>query len=301
MKSQRNLILTAQTGPGAGSSFVVQEGQSRSFGREPNSSDVAFKADDFMSSKHFQVFNHGDRAELRDLESRNKTWVNNEMVTSAALQDGDKIRAGKTLFLVEWEIIPEIVSVELVDESVLAQSASNRAKPSDGWVDQDAARREDVSRPSPEWSTEKQEQESWQPFLDVPDRDHPIPSFEESHTDSMRPPEIAESSKDASVIEWFDVPSSGESLSRRHEPIPETPAPSTDFQPFLEERLTDVSLEESSRAHSSDSARWTRLIKKCRSDGSGLWDLIETLSSQESLLVIAHFKKIGQKTPGTIW
>ncbi len=301
MKSQRNLILTAQTGPGAGSSFVVQEGQSRSFGREPTSSDVAFRADDFMSSKHFQVFNFGDRAELRDLASRNKTWVNNEIVTTSPLQSGDKIRAGKTLFVVEWEIIPEVVPAELVDEPVSAPPASHWPKPVESWGADPSWKQGRDEENSNEWPEGPSEQESWQPFSDIPTQEPFDSKIEESRNDPISAGVVDSKSNESSSIEWFDAPLGGSRPAESHDHGSSSNSEDSDFQPFLEDRLTDESLlepiESWSTVPSTSESSWLRLVKEIDAGRSGIWDLIELLSSTQSLMVVAHFKKIGQVTP----
>ncbi|MCC6511164.1 MAG: FHA domain-containing protein, partial [Pirellulaceae bacterium] len=64
--------------------------------------------DDHMSSIHFEVANFGDRAEVRDLRSTNKTWLNNAQVSTSPLKHGDRLRAGKTIMGVELEYAAEV-------------------------------------------------------------------------------------------------------------------------------------------------------------------------------------------------
>ncbi|MEQ1825626.1 MAG: FHA domain-containing protein [Pirellula sp.] len=99
----RNLILSVQMGPWQGKRIAVPPGQTLTVGRLASAASVAFEADDFMSSVHFEVENQGSVAIARDLDSRNRTWVNNKIISSVELQEGDEIRAGKTLFSVGWE------------------------------------------------------------------------------------------------------------------------------------------------------------------------------------------------------
>ncbi len=55
-----------------------------------------------MSRIHFEVENFGDRAVLRDRESRGGTWLNGRVVNEQELQIGDQFRAGKTVFTVDF-------------------------------------------------------------------------------------------------------------------------------------------------------------------------------------------------------
>jgi len=56
-----------------------------------------------MSSIHLEIENFGDYAEVRDHRSTNKTWLNNQVVATSRLNNGDMIRAGKTHIAVQWE------------------------------------------------------------------------------------------------------------------------------------------------------------------------------------------------------
>jgi pSer/pThr/pTyr-binding forkhead associated (FHA) protein len=97
-----NLILTVKTGPHAGKTHLISAGKSIRIGRTPESH-LAFEADNFMSSVHFEIHNLGDGVEVRDLKSTNKTWVNNTPISAVKLQPGDTVRAGKTTFGWEWD------------------------------------------------------------------------------------------------------------------------------------------------------------------------------------------------------
>lgn len=57
-----------------------------------------------MSRMHAEVILQGPRSELRDLESKNGTYLNEKKVEGTVpLNPGDRIRIGDTIFFFEWE------------------------------------------------------------------------------------------------------------------------------------------------------------------------------------------------------
>ncbi len=77
-----------------------------------------------MSSLHFEVENFGSYAEVRDLRSTNRTWLNNNFVTSAPLKHGDRLRAGKTVMAVEIEHTAIVDEAGLTPKPPLLESTS---------------------------------------------------------------------------------------------------------------------------------------------------------------------------------
>src|SRR2546422_1026716 len=73
---------------------------------------------------------------LRDLNSRNGTKLNGEMVAEAVLKNGDQIHAGRTNFVVRIEAVPESESVSApapmkpseIATAAVAQKPSSRGK-----------------------------------------------------------------------------------------------------------------------------------------------------------------------------
>lgn len=96
-----NILLTVVQGSRYGESFQIEPNQTVTFGRT-NASNESFADDEHMSSVHFEIANLGDQAELRDRGSTNGTWVNNDRIRELALREGDRFRAGKTVFTVEF-------------------------------------------------------------------------------------------------------------------------------------------------------------------------------------------------------
>lgn len=62
----------------------------------------SFEEDSYISGIHFEIENMGDRIEIRDLKSTNRTFLNNQSVTETLLKHGDIIRFGKTRIHVNW-------------------------------------------------------------------------------------------------------------------------------------------------------------------------------------------------------
>jgi hypothetical protein len=105
----QNLILAIQNGAWQGKRFAVPPGQTLVLGRGTNAN-ITISVDKSISSVHFEIENRGDSAVLRDLGSRNKTYVNRNVVSTSEVKDGDVIRAGATSFRIEWEAIDKDLS-----------------------------------------------------------------------------------------------------------------------------------------------------------------------------------------------
>lgn len=54
--------------------------------------------DEGLSRRHFMIVREGDEYVLKDLSSRNGTWVHGHRALAAKLHDNDCILAGRTLF-----------------------------------------------------------------------------------------------------------------------------------------------------------------------------------------------------------
>jgi len=71
------------------------------FGRGEDA-DVLIK-DERMSRQHFSIAPRDGKYYVRDLNSTNGTYVNNERITEKELQPNDKIRGGQTVMVFEVE------------------------------------------------------------------------------------------------------------------------------------------------------------------------------------------------------
>ncbi len=105
VSKQVALVLSVDAGPFAGKKLVVPSGETRTVGRT-GLADLATE-DGFMSGVHFSIHCNVDFAEIRDMGSTNKTYLNGVVVVKSKLNPKDRIRAGKTLFSISWETADE--------------------------------------------------------------------------------------------------------------------------------------------------------------------------------------------------
>ena len=91
--------LTVVSSPECGRSFNLMAGQALTVGRT-ESADESFHSDPQMSSSHFRIEFTGNACLIKDLSSTNGTFVNERQINEIKLEDGDKVRAGTTSFLV---------------------------------------------------------------------------------------------------------------------------------------------------------------------------------------------------------
>ncbi len=97
-------------------------------GRSP---DNVIRIDDpSVSGRHAQLHLVGEAFHLQDLDSTNGTRVNGELVTSAALRVGDRIRLGKIEALFEGEKAEEAPPLPALKEAQ-ARPAEVSARPAD--------------------------------------------------------------------------------------------------------------------------------------------------------------------------
>lgn len=90
--------LRIQTGPNRGQTFPVGE-KPVTIGREAT---CTVQINDSAASRaHAEVFRIGEMCFVRDLNSRNNTFVNDQQIQEELLRAGDKIRIGSTLFVFE--------------------------------------------------------------------------------------------------------------------------------------------------------------------------------------------------------
>jgi Nif-specific regulatory protein len=91
-----NHRLVARDGPLKGSVFALDASEF-SVGRNP--SNRLSVSDPSLSRQHCVITPRGGQFEIRDLDSRNGTFVNGVPVHERALADGDEIQIGNSLFL----------------------------------------------------------------------------------------------------------------------------------------------------------------------------------------------------------
>jgi len=91
-------LVRIKNGPDKGKAFEVG-GEPVVIGRE--ASDGLRILDQGASRRHAEIFKIGEMFFIRDLESKNGTFLNDERVLEELLQVGDKIKIGTTVFVFE--------------------------------------------------------------------------------------------------------------------------------------------------------------------------------------------------------
>lgn len=95
-------VIAIESGPRAGARWLLRPGDVLIFGRSEQA-DVAFADDRQLSSQHFRLSATVSACIIEDLKSTNGTWVNEQRISKQALDDGDQIRGGGTLFVFRLE------------------------------------------------------------------------------------------------------------------------------------------------------------------------------------------------------
>jgi hypothetical protein len=96
------VTLLIVRGPYVGQQIQVGAGQTFRIGRTERS-EHAFPNDTYLSGAHFEVSCDERECRIRDLGSSNGTFVNGAQIDLAAVQEGDQVSAGETVFLVQAE------------------------------------------------------------------------------------------------------------------------------------------------------------------------------------------------------
>lgn len=92
--------LEIKSGPRAGETIVVKEGESVTVGRTTNAS-FPLPQDTFLSRVHFAIECNGSGCRLIDRQSANGTLLNDAKISAAVdVHEGDIILAGQTSFIV---------------------------------------------------------------------------------------------------------------------------------------------------------------------------------------------------------
>src|SRR5262245_8583772 len=92
-----NPKLIAIAGPWSGSSFPLAEG-AHVVGRDPDSQ---IRLDESaVSRRHCEIVRSANRFTIRDLGSRNHTFVNGNAITETEIGPGDEVEIGASLFVV---------------------------------------------------------------------------------------------------------------------------------------------------------------------------------------------------------
>ena len=96
-------ILRVKSGADKGKTYEIT-GESTTIGRED---DCAIQIpDQGISRKHSEIFRIGEMFFIRDLESRNHTFVNEKEIDEELLRIGDRIQIGTTTLVFEDRVTP---------------------------------------------------------------------------------------------------------------------------------------------------------------------------------------------------
>ncbi len=94
-------VLRVKSGSNAGKMYEISS-ETVVIGREPGDGLRAIQVQDQgVSRKHAEVFRIGEMYFIRDLESRNGTFVNDDAISEVVLRIGDQIRLGNSVLVFE--------------------------------------------------------------------------------------------------------------------------------------------------------------------------------------------------------
>lgn len=110
-------VLNITSGPRAGEKVWLRSDEFLQVGRDP-AADLALVYDSHMSRVHFALEGIENGFRIRDLGSTNGTFLNGVQIQLAALNNGDRIVAGKTSY-----------SIEITQDVKLASSDSTNTGP----------------------------------------------------------------------------------------------------------------------------------------------------------------------------
>jgi pSer/pThr/pTyr-binding forkhead associated (FHA) protein len=97
-----HVVLEVESGLKRGHRVWLRGRQSLSVGAT-ELADFAIPGDPFISHVHFTLHSHQLGCRIADSESAHGTFVNAQPVADCWLHDGDRLQAGRTLFLVRIE------------------------------------------------------------------------------------------------------------------------------------------------------------------------------------------------------
>jgi len=121
-------MLIVDTGPSAGKEWVLEIGKNVTIGRV-DQADIIIRGDPMLSNVHFALEWDGPVCRLRDLKSKFGITVNKAKVTdSVVLHDGDRIKAGQTMFLVKLPVGPG-TPVPAAPSSTASQKSAEVLRP----------------------------------------------------------------------------------------------------------------------------------------------------------------------------
>jgi pSer/pThr/pTyr-binding forkhead associated (FHA) protein len=165
----KRLVLKAISGPISGKEISLEAGQVIRVGRTSKSDLVT--GDSYMSGEHFALECTDKICRVRDLNSRNGTFLNKERITEALLQEGDKISGGQTTLIVHIEKaspaveLPQSIKIDKKTLHELAAPASQT--PTKKPVASPHPTKEILETPAPALPLKEKPPNSTNPIADV--------------------------------------------------------------------------------------------------------------------------------------
>ena len=100
-------FIEIKSGSQSGHRIWLRDGQTMQFGRT-EAADCCIADDELLSRLHFAIDSEPNQCRIRDLGSRNGTFLNGDSVKVGTLTDGDEVSAGQTAFQVHFQPIGTI-------------------------------------------------------------------------------------------------------------------------------------------------------------------------------------------------
>ena len=235
-----------------------------------------------MSGVHFEIENFGERIELRDRNSTNKTFVNHSAQMKCNISPGDVIRAGKTVFSFQWETLQKSDDPQAIPKSIEKTFDSHDHG---SFV---------VNSP-------------FGPSLASAPQSEDLPKADLKDGQVVELPKLSGAPPSSSPFESLDA----SYLSKIKNQPTEPPASAADSNfgqrefgsPFDDSSIHSFPFAAPSKSPpipNSCSARFipTRLTQKPTASGRvDIDSIIDTLARRCDLRIVAHFRKIGLTTP----
>jgi Nif-specific regulatory protein len=119
--TENPITLAAIDGPAKDHTFILS-GDEISIGRD--SSNTIAISDVSLSRRHCVLRRDGDSYALRDLESRNGTFINGAVIKESVLRNGDKIAVGDSVLVFVTGKIPELDSDQVEFDDSLTHATA---------------------------------------------------------------------------------------------------------------------------------------------------------------------------------
>lgn len=113
---RQEVVLSVIAGPHQGRSFPFHDHDTFVVGRAPEAHFSLPEKDPYLSRTHFLVEVNPPLCRVMDLGSHSGTWVNGRKTDQADLKPGDTIKAGLSVFRLDWPNRPDPYATRTGDE-----------------------------------------------------------------------------------------------------------------------------------------------------------------------------------------